>query len=530
MKLGATGQPVEDSAGPKAKGIAAPPPFEGTAQQNDFWRACLDDSLDVQVIARAGSGKTTSSIQAMRMMLEQDGSQQIRYGVFNKSNADEMEAKTPNKSINFGTFHSFGFRDLRAMNNRVFLDSNKPKMIWDQLKNEKPTPLWEWRSSAQRLATRLKEFPVMAQEPGGLNDENLDFAIELADLAEIPLGQHPDEIADLAYRMLWKSQELFYSHNVIDFDDMVYLPWMTGCKAGFVDSFFIDEAQDLNGVQLAMVERYRRDGARVISIGDDRQSIYGWRGADPKAMEKIRTSTTLRKGLTITFRCPWSHVQEANLIVPDLEAAPNAKDGEVIEEEGDYDRFVEDLKPGDMVICRTNAPLVKVFRRCLAKRIPAIIRGKDCSAALLELHDKIAGMMPMNLVAYRMFLNTWETERLKELRSREAADSAIESIVDKAAAIREISESCSSIPEVETVIRSFQSAIGHKSQIVTLSTIHKAKGDEAERIHFLDVPDPTDYARSKPRPPWVGIQLVNLRYVALTRSKDYMRIFRLIKV
>jgi hypothetical protein len=70
----------------------------------------------------------------------------------------------------------------------------------------------------------------------------------------------------------------------------------------------------------------------------------------------IRASNAKALRLSITYRCPKQHVELAQAIVPHIEARPSAPEGVV--DYIDELQLVRMLRDGDMVICRTNAPLI----------------------------------------------------------------------------------------------------------------------------------------------------------------------------
>ena len=85
-------------------------------------------------------------------------------------------------------------------------------------------------------------------------------------------------------RVLEKSNTIL---NPIDFDDMVYLPLVFKLRLFPQDWVLIDEAQDTNPTRRALAARMLKPGGRVIAVGDPRQAIYGFTGADNDALEQI---------------------------------------------------------------------------------------------------------------------------------------------------------------------------------------------------------------------------------------------------
>lgn len=93
--------------------------------------------------------------------------------------------------------------------------------------------------------------------------------------------------------------------NPIDFDDMVYLPLVFKLRLFPQDWVLIDEAQDTNPTRRALAARMLKPGGRVIAVGDPRQAIYGFTGADNDALEQIAAQFSCKRmPLTVSYRCP----------------------------------------------------------------------------------------------------------------------------------------------------------------------------------------------------------------------------------
>jgi ATP-dependent exoDNAse (exonuclease V) beta subunit len=102
-----------------------------------------------------------------------------------------------------------------------------------------------------------------------------------------------------------------------------------------------------------------------------------------------------------------------------------------------------------------------------------------------------------------------ETKRLADKGKEEAAVY----IQDMCAALMVISETCTSIGQLKRTVEDLFS--DNRSDIV-LSSIHRAKGLEADRVFILDYEKmPLDFPQ-----PWARVQEQNIMYVALTRAKQ----------
>src|SRR5262249_47785764 len=92
--------------------------------------------------------------------------------------------------------------------------------------------------------------------------------------------------------------------RAIDFDDMIWLPVVLRLSVWTYDRVFVDETQDLNAAQLELALRACRAKGRILAIGDDKQAIYRFRGADSNAVERIiRRLSAKVLPLSVTYRC-----------------------------------------------------------------------------------------------------------------------------------------------------------------------------------------------------------------------------------
>ena len=214
--------------------------------------------------------------------------------------------------------------------------------------------------------------------------------------------------------------------------------------------------------------------------------------------------------MTETFRCPVSHVARVNHLVPDYRAHASNPIG-VVRDEVDLADLLAWSRPGDMILCRNNAPLVGACLRLIARNVPAVIRGRDVGAELIDL---VESWEPTDLDDLRRRLKIWGRKQREKLADLEEAAAALDHIADVEAALSVVADSSRSVPDLVAKLRSlFGDQLAGK---VVLSSVHRAKGLEADRVAII-VPEllgggraTSDEARQQER---------NLEYVAGTRSK-----------
>jgi DNA helicase-2/ATP-dependent DNA helicase PcrA len=297
-----------------------------------------------------------------------------------------------------------------------------------------------------------------------------------------------------------------------DFDDMIWMPLVNNIAVDEFDWVFGDEAQDWTPADIQLVLRAAGSAGHVVAIGDRFQSMYGFRGADVDAISAIIEATNaVTLPLSITYRCPTKHVELAQTIVPHIEARPGAPAGTV--SYVDEFNFSSQLRDGDMVICRTNAPLMSYALELIADGVKAVVRGKEIGASLAALARALSVDAPSMAQMYAN-LSKHEEREQRRLASGGVSETAMSMFQDKVDALAVIMDECAVPGEVTARIKSLFS---EDRGSVTFSTVHGAKGLEAERVFILR-PDLMPLSRA--RQAWEQQQERNIEYVAYTRSKN----------
>lgn len=305
--------------------------------------------------------------------------------------------------------------------------------------------------------------------------------------------------------------------STMDFDDMLWLPVVLDLSLEKFDYLMVDEFQDMNKCQIEFILRSIRDDGHIIAVGDRYQSLYGFRGADTDAIPNAITRLNAKVlPLSVTYRCPTSHVELAQEIVPQIEARENAPEGTIIELDPLY--LVEALQagdpkndvPGDMVICRTNAPLVAPAFECIRAGKKAMIRGLEVGDGLINLVKRFEtddlGRLQIALNEYKMI----EYEKLMSW-GKEMPAILLQDKVDTLLFIIEESNT------LEDVISKIDMLFSDDNSGIVFSSVHRAKGLEAMKVYILK---PELLPHPKAKKSWEQEQEMNCKYVALTRSKD----------
>lgn len=476
----------------------------GTDQQEALWSALAAGSGHVLAEARAGCGKSSSCREGMWRQLERLSTRKIRYAVYNKAMAEEFRGDCP-PLVEVGTCHAFGYESLRKAFPGCQVNQLKTYAILDSIgaSDEKP---WVRRAVARLVSQSKGQFATTGPEPDDLDDLLLHY--------DIPCWRREDRVIDLALQVLEKAAQWT---SQVDYDDMLWLPVIL--KTGFppIDALYIDEAQDWSPIQHLLVPRLCPAG-RVVVVGDRFQAIYAWRGADADSLPNLAADLAGdRRGLetfplTITFRCPQSHVALARDLVPDLTAHASNAEGTVLKNVS-TEAMLERVRPGDRVICPTNAPVVRGALRLIAERRAAKVRGRAIGDSLTAITRSRYCAAARTVTDLGLAVERWRSAELDRLQEREAVEDLVASVNDRADGLQAVLLSCDSPDDVAPLIALLFSD-GDAAGAVNLSTVHRAKGLEANTVWFIDQP------LRRPRQPWQAQQQRNLRYVALTRSRD----------
>lgn len=441
------------------------------------------------VIARAGSGKTSTIVEGFKYLPKNKKTLMV---AFNKAIADELKQRAPSY-VDVMTLHSLGYRAIRQTFGNVVLENDKCFTIVKDLIED-----WdvELNQSICKCVSLCKGF--LYDTPKKIEDLIDQFGIETFSLER-------DKFIELVIKTLGLCKK---SQNVIDFDDMIWFPFVYRLNVGKFDVVFVDEAQDLNAAQMAMVYSALKPDGRIIAVGDPAQSIYQFRGADseaiPNFINKLKAKTL---SLPVTYRCPIKVVKLAQEIVPDIEAHDKAEDGLV--DDLDAGELLKKVKPGDFVLSRTNAPLIKYCLQLLKAGVPANIQGRDIGANLLYFIKKSKAK---TIVEFTKYVNDWRDQEVKRLMSeRKNTDICM----DKAECLLNLCEGTLTIKDLKETIESLFNDTDDSAKVI-FSTTHKAKGLERDRVFVL-----ADTYRKLN-----GGEEANLWYVAVTRAKKELYLVR----
>jgi DNA helicase-2/ATP-dependent DNA helicase PcrA len=501
----------------------------GSHEQEAIWEYMLNGTGHIVINAGPGVGKTWVGVQGC---LRIPKTKSIYFVAYNKHIADEANEKLKISgcgNVEAVTFHSLGNRIIRQNFPACQINENKMEEI---LQGLHPKPLqdvaewWRMINLANKLCGLVKNYNL------DYNTDNFKEELEkVADHHGVDLNGVYPKSYPLITPALDKCKEMVTVS--VDFDDMIWLPIVLDLRIKYpCDIIFTDESQDLNVVQHDLIFRAIKPNSRVFVVGDRRQSIYGFRGAHTASIDELkRRLAATPKGvqefpMTITYRCPKSHVRLAQAISPDIRALDDAPEGVI--DTMTPKQAIKEMKPGDMVMCRVNAALIQCAYGLIKRGIRPILKGRDLGAGLLALIEKLEKSVDpkREMASLSEALNQYSyAEQTKLLALGDKAKGRVAALADKCDCLREFIANSKSIGEMQVRIStlfekandsSLEKGGDDKVNAVVLGTVHRTKGLEAERV-FILAPELIPFPAA--RQAWEQEQEVNIAWVAATRAK-----------
>jgi superfamily I DNA/RNA helicase len=473
-------------------------------QQNVMDWASKDDG-HLNLVARAGCGKTTTLIE----LCKETGPSTF-LGAYNKKIAEEIKGKLQAKGLKAeaSTLHAAGFRAWRAVAPSVRVDDRK---LWNLAKDQgiprdqQATIVQAVSLAKQSLAWKEGEWLKM------WNHFGLDLDLKPT-----------EDVIQRCFNLLSASTEL--NEEIIDFDDMLYAPVQSGCRLPQYSWVLIDEAQDTNPCRRELAIRMLNGGSRLVAVGDDRQAIYGFTGADADAMNLIRDRLDSKElPLNITYRCPKELVRLAQTWVPDIQAADTAPEGKVRQiHESKFS--ILDPQNHDVILCRNTKPLIELAYEAIKAGRGVRVEGREIGIGLIRLAEKFK---EQDLRRLQPRLSNYLQEEVSSLNSQGRPEK-IQAIEDKVETLQllitqSLENGGNDLFNLKQRIEGLFGDTYGSQTLLTLSTVHKAKGREWDRVWL--------WGRNRYIPSWYAIkarekgmlwplqQEDNLCYVAVTRAK-----------
>ena len=487
--------------------------FIPSKYQQDIFDFIQHGNGNSVINALAGSGKTSTIVNAVKLI---PSTCNALFIAFNKEIVKELEKKLAGvKNVQVKTLHSLGLLMIRRnLGTNIEIDEYKYRTFIK--KNIKQLSSADFDKMTTKLMQQYTDNVIQLCDLGRYNLAQCEKdLLQVSARHDIPIID--DECNAVLNVMKWGRENT----TSIDFTDMVWLPYeLTLNPIGLqYDYIFIDECQDLNAAQRELFLRCFRRGTRFIAVGDKKQAIYSFAGADAESFAKLQNlpnTTTLP--LPISYRCPKKVVNLANQFVDTMECREGAPDGEIV-----HNVSIKDIHDGDMVLCRTKMPLIKLYMRYLRMGVKSYVRGQDIGLNLLRMVDKTEQIvLNVSLQKDGVFARLYddlfeERNRLMIKRGMDLEDATLSNqIMNKYDSIKALEILAEGLTSARDLHDRIENVFAESADGVCLSTIHKAKGLEANNVYILcKTLMPSRLATQD----WEKEQEQNLMYVAYTRAK-----------
>lgn len=520
-----------------------------------------DTAPHLIVEARAGTGKTTTLVEGLKrvkglpsslipssqqaavwdcMALSAGKVRTVGFCAFNKSIAMELQQRVP-QGCDAMTLHSLGFKAVNRAFSGLKVNSYRVSDIISELleadirelRREDPVLLKATEDLVNLCKMNLTGSKDIAREYGqasaalAVTDEDLD---QLASYYEIDLNGSRRKVFDLVPRVLERCLDP-RKDTCVDFADMIWLPVALDLPVFRYDLLLVDEFQDTNKCQQALA---KKAGDRLIMCGDAKQSIYGFAGADCESMPRAKKELgatprgCITLPLTVTRRCGKAIVREAQRIVPDFAAFDTNPEGEIGQarypvQERDGQRYelpleqtyIPQVQDGDFVLCRVNAPLVSQCFRFLKMGKKANIQGRDVGQGLISTIKKLKAVSIEDLVGK---IDDWlHGEQRKENAKRNPSEARLIALQDRADCLLCFTGAAATVEDVIAKIESIFTD-DKNGRGIRLSSVHKAKGMEADSVFFL-MPKGAGCPHPMAKGAWQQEQEQHILYVGITRAR-----------
>ena len=469
------------------------PAFSLTAEQQLILETATNTSDNLLISARAGAAKTTTLV----LLAEALAPTEVLAIAFNKKIANELRERLP-ENADSATLNALGHRAIKNyLGKHPKVDARKSYFLLREVITELQDP-GERDLAFEDFSDLLQAVRTAKQEgymPGKLHPQARPLIADSSffDLLEFEPAELHREIIDEAMRRSFRA----CLEGKIDFDDQIYFPAIMSCSFPSPAVTMIDEAQDLSHINHVLLRKIVRN-RRLIAVGDPCQAIYGFRGASENSMEELRSAFSMCElYLTLCFRSAQSIVEEARWRAPDMQFRKDAPAGLV---ESPASWRAEDIRDGDAIICRNNAPLFSMAIELIRAGLNPELSSGDILAGLDTIFKKLGKPALSSEEALIACEEHFAALALKKRRKAQLRDmrECVELFLRESPTLGEA--------------HAHFTRITQQAGRIKLMTGHKSKGLEFDRVWLLDPALLSKKGQDR-----------NLLYVMQTRARHELR-------
>lgn len=257
---------------------------------NDAQRqAVCAPASNILVLAGAGSGKTRVLVHRIAWLMQAENISP--YGIlavtFTNKAAAEMRGRIenllgiPSSGLWVGTFHGIAHRLLRAHWKEAELPQTFQIMDSEDQHRALKRVVREMGLDEKRWVPREAQWWINARKDEGLRPENIEHKNDT-------YLQHMVEIYRAYEAMCQRNGSLDFAELLLRaYELWVKRPDVLMHYQARFKNILVDEFQDTNTIQYAWIKILAGNSANVFVVGDDDQSIYGWRGAQIENIYKF---------------------------------------------------------------------------------------------------------------------------------------------------------------------------------------------------------------------------------------------------
>ena len=276
------------------------------------------------MLAGAGSGKTRVIVHKIARLLEAGyAPAQIAAITFTNKAAAEMRERAralvggrAAAKLAVSTFHSLGVRMLRQDGAKLGLKEKFSILDSDDVLGV----LKDAGATTDNALARRWQWAIGAWKNRGLNAAEAE--------ADALAGAHDGRGAEdalIAARVMARYEERLAAYQAVDFDDLIVLPAKLLARDSEVREAWrdklryvlVDEYQDTNGVQYELLKLLAGEAGLFTAVGDDDQSIYGWRGATVENLKRLPADYPKLRVIALeqNYRSTGSILAAANAVI-----------------------------------------------------------------------------------------------------------------------------------------------------------------------------------------------------------------------
>lgn len=341
------------------------------------------------VFAGPGSGKTTVLTRRVLYLLEQGiPANQLMLVTFTRAAAREMRERleqvmpTRTRELAVGTFHSLFLQMLRESGCNVppLMGQAEQTAVMRDLLAERELPTDE-----ETVSTYLNQI--------GLCKNN----------GILPARLRVEKQKNILFRDLYMAYESMKSERGMwDYDDILLAvhaccrqsEWLSHWQTKF-QHILVDEFQDINRVQYEILVKLAAKHRHLFVVGDDDQSIYGFRGSDPKFMLELNKDfpELTRIILSVNYRSTEELIQASEQLIRHNRRrqrkpragtgvrGPDVKWMEPLDEEEEAEQILTHLTDGmeTAILYRTSTQARAVVDALVRKGIPFMVASGESS-------------------------------------------------------------------------------------------------------------------------------------------------------